>query len=255
MKTREFDKNWRELREIKDFLSRFGRLVQQEKEESVRRFVEGLLKLNERLKVIEVQEESPKLEQFRSGMVRLVSARKEARQKRSWHKAHFNVFKVLGCEYDERIHSNLLAWLLNPEEAHGLKDKFLHSFVRNIFSKEIAAQGTLFITREPRESEGIPDIVIESEDWQLVIENKIRSPEREDQTKRYAKPYEAAGGVDERFFLVFLTPHGDKPQSESFHAVSYGTVVELLQRLLSQAKGDASVLLKHFVEHIRGHIQ
>ena len=37
----------------------------------------------------------------------------------------FNLFRVLAFEYGEIRHSNVLAWILDPAESHGLDSTFL----------------------------------------------------------------------------------------------------------------------------------
>ena len=38
--------------------------------------------------------------------------------------SEFNIFHILRSDRAELKHSNVLAWLLNPKENHGLEDKF-----------------------------------------------------------------------------------------------------------------------------------
>jgi hypothetical protein len=46
---------------------------------------------------------------------------------------NFNLFRVLRFEHGEIRHSNVLAWLLQPTESHGLKDLFLRRWLMRIF--------------------------------------------------------------------------------------------------------------------------
>jgi len=43
--------------------------------------------------------------------------------------------KVFGLEDNELVHSNFLAWLLDPLENHGLGHYFVQEFVRIVASK------------------------------------------------------------------------------------------------------------------------
>jgi len=45
-----------------------------------------------------------------------------------------NIFRALRLGHFEIRHSNFLAWLLDPNENHGLNDLFLKIFLREIFS-------------------------------------------------------------------------------------------------------------------------
>ncbi|MYK89711.1 MAG: hypothetical protein F4018_16005, partial [Acidobacteria bacterium] len=44
----------------------------------------------------------------------------------------FNVFDILRYSEYEIRHSNVLAWLLEPGETHGLSDKFLRRFLESL---------------------------------------------------------------------------------------------------------------------------
>ncbi len=44
----------------------------------------------------------------------------------------FNIFKVLRIEQAEIRHSNVMAWLLNPQESHGLGQAFLRRVLSTI---------------------------------------------------------------------------------------------------------------------------
>lgn len=161
---------------------------------------------------------------------------------------NFNIFEIFGCENDEKIHSNILAWLLNPKESHGLNDAFLRSFFKKVFNKESPLSTVICVKRAPGQEDGRLDIKVECKDWLLIIENKIDAEESPGQTKEYASIYEKTGGIDERYFLAYLTKNGKPPESESFHSVSYRDIAELLQELIRT--GDSSILIRSFIEHI-----
>ena len=44
----------------------------------------------------------------------------------------FNIFRVLRFEYGELRHSNMLAWLFDPTQSHGLGDLFLRRWLMRI---------------------------------------------------------------------------------------------------------------------------
>ena len=47
----------------------------------------------------------------------------------------FNLFDVLRITNMEIRHSNILAWLFDPNENHGLGDSFIRSFVATLVNK------------------------------------------------------------------------------------------------------------------------
>jgi hypothetical protein len=48
----------------------------------------------------------------------------------------FNPFKILKIEDHEVRHSNVLSWLLNPNENHNFDDKFLKKFLVSVISNQ-----------------------------------------------------------------------------------------------------------------------
>ena len=57
----------------------------------------------------------------------------EAFQELSKWTGNFNIFKVLGITQAELKHSNMLAWLLDPNGNHQLGDSFLKLFLQELF--------------------------------------------------------------------------------------------------------------------------
>ena len=49
--------------------------------------------------------------------------------------SQFNIFRVLRIDRAEIRHSNLLAWLLRPDESHGLGDRFLKRWLMEVVNK------------------------------------------------------------------------------------------------------------------------
>ena len=43
--------------------------------------------------------------------------------------SRFNIFRVLRAAHHEIRHSNMLAWLLTPDESHGLGDRFFRRWL------------------------------------------------------------------------------------------------------------------------------
>jgi PD-(D/E)XK nuclease superfamily len=46
---------------------------------------------------------------------------------------NFNIFRVLRFEHGEIRHSNVLSWLFDPDESHGLRDLFLRRWLMRVF--------------------------------------------------------------------------------------------------------------------------
>lgn len=208
----------------------------------------GLFAIREGLVSIGKKEEGQKAKDFKKGFLRLISSVELSKERGLWRKTYFNLFETLGCQRLEIVHSNMLTWLLNPEEAHGLGDKFLRKFVRRIFNKELPSYLPVEIKRESQDGKNRVDIVVEGKNWWLVIENKIGSGEQDGQTEKYAEYYRRKGIIRENVFLVFLRPTGVEPKSHYFTPVSYQTIRELLENMNFQ--GNSNVLIRHFIDHI-----
>ena len=108
----------------------------------------------------------------------------ESAEFRQYHRARqaprFNVFDVLRyAEYEIR-HSNVLAWLLKPGEAHGLGDKFLRRFMESLAPRPRILKADF--GAEPIEVEKVErefhyaDVAVFLDDGQrtlLAVENKV----------------------------------------------------------------------------------
>ena len=55
-----------------------------------------------------------------------------------------NVFDVLKIYKTEIRHSNMLAWLFDPNENHGLKDSFIRGVFQKIVNKEMTLPKDVF---------------------------------------------------------------------------------------------------------------
>src|SRR5574344_590563 len=136
---------------------------------------------------------------------------KEERRKRG---DLFNVFNVIGLRKEEvRLHSAFLAELLNPAGSHGLQDVFLKEFINvagisdlNFVTTNASVSTEHYIGKKEGETGGRIDILIQSKDKAIIIENKISAPDQENQLLRYSnygKEY-AKGG----YRLLYLTLDG-----------------------------------------------
>jgi PD-(D/E)XK nuclease superfamily len=169
-------------------------------------------------------------------------------------KTSFNIFEVLGCQKDENIHSNIISWLLNPEESHGLGHEFTNIIIEKFYKTTLPHEIKFNVRREVARDEGRPDIIGEYKGWQLVLENKIDSPEIGDknhpyQTQRYSKPYRLWGGIGERFFLFYLTPLGTPPKAgKYFRAISYSDIAIIIDGLSFPEK--IQPFIRDFVDHL-----
>ena len=140
-----------------------------------------------------------------------------------------NFFQILKVERREIRHSNFLAWLLDPNGSHGLSELFTKWFFRDIFSDEKVAWMTEFDVEDinfnqilvKREWRDI-DVLIETLDFVVVIENKVDSGEHSDQLRRYRETVKRFY-PDRNHAFVFLSPTNTAPDDEedSLHYILY----------------------------------
>jgi hypothetical protein len=156
----------------------------------------------------------------------------------------FNIFRALKADQKELRHSDVLAWLLSPEEAPDQSAAFLRGILRLLARKApnclkgIALNESFSDTEVHREFQDI-DILLVSESRRLVIaiENKWNSREGQGQLGRYRKLIDAQFPDFSRLF-VFLTAAGDEPRDPAYIPVSYREIVPLVKSLHKQLGGN-----------------
>lgn len=145
----------------------------------------------------------------------------------------------------EEFHSDVLAWLLDPRESHGLGDHFLKCFLHCVGVRPASRASdwsATEVTREwPNEIDGqlgYLDILVVNEAQQFLcaIENKVFSDEHSEQLTRYRRALEDYYSPCFTRRYVFLTPQGTHPsrkkERKHWTPVSYSTVCKIIQRIL-----------------------
>ena len=174
----------------------------------------------------------------------------------------FNIFDVLKVSRTEIRHSNMLGWLLNPNENHGLGDAFLKGILQSILQNESSKKysvfelllSDLYSFTVYREWENIDILLVSSEVKMLIaIENKIGSAEHSNQLNRYRKILEEKYPDYYRMYFL-LTPNGDVPSDEeNWGILTYGEVETVLEDVISktEVRDDILLMLKNYTEIIR----
>lgn len=167
----------------------------------------------------------------------LTEIQKEAEEKDRKVASQYNIFRLLGVAYDEvNTHSPFLANLLNPAGTHAQGYLFLDTFWQMCADKYKTdgfpiPEGNIHngywrIEREKWTSYGRPDLVISNSklSYLLVIENKIRTDEQNDQLLRYTEWLTSQQIYYEQQALIYLTPRGDHSYTagnSSYFPMSY----------------------------------
>lgn len=179
----------------------------------------------------------------------------------------FNIFRAVRIERKEAVfHTPFLAYLLNPQAAHGqgcifLKAFFdalgeLKGFKRPGFRVDLA---TWLIDSEVYTGKwGIIDILIEcpSKHYVLVIENKIDAEEGKNQLCDYADWMEHTRSQYRPRQMIFLTPDGRAPTSNRNRLCLQASYAEHIQRFLDNAMAeveaeDVKTCLRHYQKTIQ----
>lgn len=180
----------------------------------------------------------------------------------------FNVFEVLGAVRHELRHSDFLAFLLDPNQNHGLGDEF----ARRLLQKALVSAGEQPLSVTPidldvwdlselevrREWQNIDILLLEeTHGLAVIIENKIGSGEHSNQLERYFKIVEQHF-PDFKILGLYLTPEGDRPSHAAYLATDYTTVCAIVERLTesrsSTLGADVRTLMLHYTQMLRRHI-
>jgi hypothetical protein len=186
---------------------------------------------------------------------KLLQSVQEAKMAGRWRNIRFNVFDVLGRTRRERAHSNFLAWLLDPAEAHGLGDEFLRQFMARTIGTEPRSTVDVKVSPSPsgRSSEFRSgrmsfDIHVKGDCWCLVVETKIDDSSWESQCDKYQEYCNKLKARGEDAWLVYVTRPARRPSNRAIHWLSYSGVRLILESLTPDA--SAAPLIDHFCEHI-----
>lgn len=191
-------------------------------------------------------------EEFREQLERLKLRIDVARKSGAWNSSDHNIFRILGCARNEEVHSNVLAWLLDPEESHGIGSRFLTIFMVRVFQKTDVCI-PIEVLKNRQFGSDRPDIVIRGHNWILVLENKIDAAEGEMQTSRYSERWRTLAAMQKREpFFAFVSPNGFPAKAVEFVPVSYGMIREMVEELQT---GDSNLLLTQLIEHIRDDLE
>lgn len=171
----------------------------------------------------------------------------------------FNAFETLGVVNKEIRHSNVLGWLMTPNEQHGLGEAFIKKMIQEITK----IYGNTFLDHESlqlllwdyhdlivrREWRNIDLLTIsESNKFIVVIENKIWSKESKHQLKKYQEIIQNEFPEYQKLF-IYLTPFGDEASnSDLWKSLSYTQIIEMIESSLTLKENVMETSVKLFVQ-------
>ena len=170
----------------------------------------------------------------------------------------FNVFETLGIVNMEIRHSNVMGWLLSPNEQHGWGDAFLKRFLQEITQKyegQLAIDALdlllwdyhdLIVRREWQNIDLLA--VSESNKFVLVIENKVWSKESKHQLKKYHEIIRN-DFPDYHKIFVYLTPFGDEASNLNLWlSMDYGQMINMIDSSLERRRHTMETSVRLFIE-------
>ena len=164
---------------------------------------------------------SNNIKELLSQLLPLHHAEQERLKKEKKEGKSFNVFSALNmCSDEVRLHSRLLATLLNPKANHGLGNEFLKLFLIALglpedyitYCKEQIVERPIGEVTET--NGGRIDIILEDREHAVIIENKIYASDQPNQLLRYYN-YGVKTFGENNFKLVYLTLYGSDPSPYS----------------------------------------
>lgn len=182
-----------------------------------------------------------------------------------------NIFDVLKISRTEIRHSNILAWLLDANESHGLGDFVVRGLIQRVIQEhqtycEARHTNVLkLLTMDYshfsvfREWKSIDILLLSKEDKVVIcIENKVGTGEHDNQLVRYRETVESAYPQNENYeyIYIYLTPEeNESSDPENWMAFSYNGILSILREIKMQdADPSVKLLIENYIATIRRYI-
>ncbi|WP_193215124.1 PD-(D/E)XK nuclease family protein [Luteolibacter marinus] len=159
----------------------------------------------------------------------------------------FNLFQVLKFEYGEIRHSNVLGWILDPSESHGLDELFLKKWLMRVLHEAEEPQTSVSavridswqlldveVRREWRHIDLLLVLRFAGEDpWVVAIENKVNSSQHSDQLSRYRQTVENEFPDAGELLYLFLTKNSESADDAAYIPASYAQIHRVLKECVA----------------------
>jgi hypothetical protein len=148
----------------------------------------------------------------------------------------FNIFSVLLKSGDEvNLHTKFIYELLNPTGTHRQGRLFLELFLQELSLDIPQDRVDVF-----REKENI-DILLQSTETSIIVENKIYTQDHSSQLSRYWKNIHFQGYKESNIHLIYLTLFGEQPletiMQDKVCCISYKKeIVKWLERCVEETQ-------------------
>jgi hypothetical protein len=161
-----------------------------------------------------------------------------------WVSGASDLLRVARVVDSELVHSNVVAWLLDPTSRHGLGDRVLSAILAAGWPDEPQPPTSRArVDREVPREHRIADVIVTVGRTTLVIENKVWSDESEAQCEDLYQLW-SDGVSDVRFLLLTLDGHPprqtkSRAAAEAWRSLSYRSLAALVAQV---SKGQAATL-------------
>jgi len=167
----------------------------------------------------------------------MTAAEGALRDQGRWVHGRGDFLGVLNRQRDEVAHSRAIAWLLDPCGKHGLGTQVLTAVLQAASAPHACFDGLhrARVRCEVPIDQGRMDIVVESPQLYLVIENKVDAEEGDGQCDYY---YERVTHPRRQFIL--LSPDGRPARTAgAFRPLSYSHFARIIETALAQTAPGA----------------
>lgn len=173
-----------------------------------------------------------------------------------------NIFDILKISKKEIKHSNMLGWLFNATESHGMGDKFISLFMQTLVSTNQIPNTRILdyllldfynfsVYREQKNIDIL--LVSHKEKITIAIENKVFSHEHDNQLNRYRKQLEETYPDYQRIY-IYLTPEGESPSDDvNWYIFTYSDIADILEQICnnSNLNSEAELFIQNYITIIR----
>jgi len=176
----------------------------------------------------------------------------------------FNPFEVLKLKEYEIRHSNMIAWLIDPHENHGMDDFILKRLILEFLENHEIAHEILLkqkinaeVYREYKiDSKKLIDLLIVLDEQKIIvlIENKVHSKEHKDQLKSY---YEFVERKYPGYCIqaIYLTLSGEDPSDDRYYPLGYERLIEIITDGMSinnyKINAEQRSFITYYVESVK----
>jgi hypothetical protein len=181
----------------------------------------------------------------------------------SLDKPAINIFEILNLR-KERYHNAMLAWLLDPEQSHGLDDAFLSRFLERVGVKNYIRDDFQRIWPEYTLATRRLDIFIETGKHKIYVENKVRTSSIDDQELEDQAGCIRDDAGDKTVVHVFIVPRKTDigrstravVEKDGILTLGWSELIEPLEAIVSEDDADlhVRVILEQYLDYVKENI-